>query len=642
MTNKTLSIMKFFNKLSKWYFTKKSLPYWCIFLIDCSVVFLSYMFIYQQLNSGIKTLGVLPNLSILIGCFTFFHAIGFRLFHTYDGILRYSSFIDLQRVFYAVVCGAAISSVSYPMLHNIDKFDHINLDYKNIILASLLSTLVLWAIRVIAKTIFDVSLSDYNIKHAFIYGVKEGGIGLAKQIKNSKPMKFKLMGFISDDTKIKHHHLMGTKVYAPDLNTIKKMRNNNISTLLISPGAINVFRANKDFQDALLAEGIHIYMPTTQEWNRNEQQQLKEVSIEDLLPRDEISIDMESVGAMLHGKRILITGSAGSIGSEMVKQIAKYSPAELILIDSAETPQHDIRLMMAKQFPEIKAETIVTTICSKSRMEHIFKTYLPDYVFHAAAYKHVPMMENNPCESIQNNVYGTKILADLAIKYGVKKFVMISTDKAVNPTNVMGCSKRICEIYVQSLNKAVKEGIVKGETQFVTTRFGNVLGSNGSVIPLFKKQIKAGGPVTVTDPRIIRYFMLIPEACKLVLEAGTKGNGGEIFVFDMGKPVNIADMAQRMINLSGAKNVEIKYTGLRAGEKLYEEMLNEKESTKPSFHDKIRIANVREYDYTEVSKQIDDLIEKSKLYDEMLTVKKMKEIVPEYKSNNSIYEKLDK
>lgn len=634
--------MKFFNKLSNWYFTKKSLPYWCIFLIDCSVVFLSYMFIYQQLNSGIKTLGVLPNLSILIGCFTFFHAIGFRLFHTYDGILRYSSFIDLQRVFYAVVCGAAISSVSYPMLHNIDKFDHINLDYKNIILASLLSTLVLWAIRVIAKTIFDVSLSDYNIKHAFIYGVKEGGIGLAKQIKNSKPMKFKLMGFISDDTKIKHHHLMGTKVYAPDLNTIRKMRNNNISTLLISPGAINVFRANKDFQDALLAEGIHIYMPTTQEWNRNEQQQLKEVSIEDLLPRDEISIDMESVGAILHGKRILITGSAGSIGSEMVRQIAKYSPAELILIDSAETPQHDIRLMMAKQFPEIKAETIVTTICSKSRMEHIFKTYLPDYVFHAAAYKHVPMMENNPCESIQNNVYGTKILADLAIKYGVKKFVMISTDKAVNPTNVMGCSKRICEIYVQSLNKAVKEGIVKGETQFVTTRFGNVLGSNGSVIPLFKKQIKAGGPVTVTDPRIIRYFMFIPEACKLVLEAGTKGNGGEIFVFDMGKPVNIADMAQRMINLSGAKNVEIKYTGLRAGEKLYEEVLNEKESTKPSFHDKIRIAEVREYDYTEVSKQIDNLIEKSKLYDEMLTVKIMKEIVPEYKSNNSIYEKLDK
>lgn len=634
--------MKFFNRLSNWYFSRKSLPYWCIFWIDCAVIFISYLFIYQQINSGAKALGILGQLSMFFAIFTLFDAIGFRIFHTYDGILRYSSFIDLQRVFYAVTFGAVLSAITKNMLLSTHFFPGVEIEYRNIVLGALISTLVLWAIRVIAKTIFDVSLSDYNIKHAFIYGVKEGGIGLAKQIKNSKPMKFKLMGFISDDTKIKHHHLMGTKVYAPDLNTIKKMRNNNISTLLISPGAINVFRANKDFQDALLAEGIHIYMPTTQEWNRNEQQQLKEVSIEDLLPRDEISIDMESVGAMLHGKRILITGSAGSIGSEMVKQIAKYSPAELILIDSAETPQHDIRLMMAKQFPEIKAETIVTTICSKSRMEHIFKTYLPDYVFHAAAYKHVPMMENNPCESIQNNVYGTKILADLAIKYGVKKFVMISTDKAVNPTNVMGCSKRICEIYVQSLNKAVKEGIVKGETQFVTTRFGNVLGSNGSVIPLFKKQIKAGGPVTVTDPRIIRYFMLIPEACKLVLEAGTKGNGGEIFVFDMGKPVNIADMAQRMINLSGAKNVEIKYTGLRAGEKLYEEMLNEKESTKPSFHDKIRIANVREYDYTEVSKQIDDLIEKSKLYDEMLTVKKMKEIVPEYKSNNSIYEKLDK
>lgn len=634
--------MKFFNRLSNWYFSQKSLPYWCIFWIDCAVTFVSYLFIYQQINSGAKALSILGQLSMLFAIFTLFHAIGFRIFHTYDGILRYSSFIDLQRVFYAVTFGAVLSAITKNMLLSTHFFPGVEIEYRNIVLGALISTLVLWAIRVIAKTIFDVSLSDYNIKHAFIYGVKEGGIGLAKQIKNSKPMKFKLMGFISDDTKIKHHHLMGTKVYAPDLNTIRKMRNNNISTLLISPGAINVFRTNKDFQDALLAEGIHIYMPTTQEWNRNEQQQLKEVSIEDLLPRDEISIDMESVGSMLHGKRILITGSAGSIGSEMVRQIAKYSPAELILIDSAETPQHDIRLMMAKQFPDIKAETIVTTICSKSRMEHIFKTYLPDYVFHAAAYKHVPMMENNPCESIQNNVYGTKILADLAVKYGVKKFVMISTDKAVNPTNVMGCSKRICEIYVQSLNKAIEEGIINGKTQFVTTRFGNVLGSNGSVIPLFKKQIKAGGPVTVTDPRIIRYFMLIPEACKLVLEAGTKGNGGEIFVFDMGKPVKIADMAQRMINLSGAKNVEIKYTGLRAGEKLYEEVLNEKESTKPSFHDKIRIAEVREYDYTEVSKQIDDLIEKSKLYDEMLTVKCMKEIVPEYKSNNSIYEKLDK
>lgn len=634
--------MELFNKLSDWYFSKKSLPYWCIFLLDCAIVFCSYLFIYQQMNSGAKTLGVLTQLSTLFGIFTVFHAIGFRIFHTYDGILRYSSFIDLQKVFYAVLCGTTLTLASYNALLDINYFHRLLVNYKGIVLASLLSTLLLWAVRVLVKTVFDVSLADYNIKNAYIYGINDGGIGLAKQIRNAKPMKFKLCGFISDDDGNRNMHLMGCKVYPLDENVIKTMNKNNIKILLISPVAIKQFRDNKKFQDELLSADIKIYIPTTKEWNVNEVQQLKEVSIEDLLPRDEISIDMESVGMMLRGKRIMITGSAGSIGSEMVRQISEYNPSEMVLIDSAETPQHDIRLMMAKQYPYIKAETIVTTICSKSRMEHIFETYRPDYVFHAAAYKHVPMMENNPCESIQNNVYGTKILADLSVKYGVKKFVMISTDKAVNPTNVMGCSKRICEIYVQSLNQAIKEGVVKGETQFVTTRFGNVLGSNGSVIPLFKQQIRNGGPVTVTDPNIIRYFMLIPEACELVLEAGTKGNGGEIFVFDMGKPVKIADLAKRMINLSGAKDVEIKYIGLRAGEKLYEELLNNEESTKPSFNDKIRIAIVREYNYNEVVKSIGDLIEISKSYNEMATVKKMKEIVPEYKSNNSIYEKLDK
>lgn len=634
--------MKKIKKITDWYFSKKSLPYWCIFLLDCAIVFCSYLFIYQQMNSGAKTLGVLTQLSSLVGIFTLYHAIGFRIFHTYDGILRYSSFVDLQKVFYAVLCGAILTLVSYNALLDINYFHRLLVNYKGIVLASLLSTLLLWAVRVIVKTVFDVSLVDYNIKNAFIYGINDGGIGLAKQIRNAKPMKFKLLGFISDDESNRNMHLMGCKVYALEENIIKTMNKNNIKVLLVSPAAIKQFRDNKKFQDKLLAADIKIYIPTTKEWNVDEVQQLKEVSIEDLLPRDEISIDMESVGMMLRGKRIMITGSAGSIGSEMVRQISEYNPAEMVLIDSAETPQHDIRLMMAKQFPNIKAETIVTTICSKSRMEHIFETYRPDYVFHAAAYKHVPMMENNPCESIQNNVYGTKILADLSVKYGVKKFVMISTDKAVNPTNVMGCSKRICEIYVQSLNQAIKDGIIKGETQFVTTRFGNVLGSNGSVIPLFKRQIKNGGPVTVTDPNIIRYFMLIPEACELVLEAGTKGNGGEIFVFDMGKPVKIADLAKRMINLSGAKNVEIKYTGLRAGEKLYEELLNNEESTKPSFNDKIRIAIVREYNYNDVVNSINELIEISKSYDEMATVKKMKEIVPEYKSNNSVYEKLDK
>jgi FlaA1/EpsC-like NDP-sugar epimerase len=412
--------------------------------------------------------------------------------------------------------------------------------------------------------------------------------------------------------------------------------------VLISPLRNDEFRNNEQLQDILISAGVKIYMsPAMAEVGSNLQkegdsyQQLKEISIEDLLPRDIISVDMKSVGELLTGKKILITGSAGSIGSEMVKQIAIYKPSELMLIDQAETPQHDIRLMMKEDYPDIKAITLVASIANEARMEKVFADFRPDYVFHAAAYKHVPMMEDNPSESIRNNVYGTKVIADLSVKYGVKKFVMISTDKAVNPTNVMGCSKRICEIYVQSLNNA------KHETQFVTTRFGNVLGSNGSVIPLFEKQIKAGGPVTVTDPNIIRYFMLIPEACKLVLEAGTKGKGGEIFVFDMGKPVKIADLARRMIHLSGAKDVEIVFTGLRPGEKLYEEVLNDEETTKPSFHEKIRIAKVREYDYEEVSKEIDELIRVAGEFDDMKTVAAMKRIVPEFISKNSVYSQLD-
>lgn len=635
--------MNFTNKLINWYFNKKSLPYWCIFLFDSAIVFFSFLLVYQQTYGGVKTLSILWQLCSLSAIFSAFFGIGFKLFHTYDGILRYSSFVDLQRVGYASLVGCVLSYLGHFVLLQFDYFQEVYVGGRQIAIASIISVLLLWAIRVLVKTVYDVSIDKFNARATLIYGVTNGGMGLAKQVRNDKTLKMSLAGFISEDKHIKHSMLMGLKVYPLNSNLINIIRKHHIECLLVARGALESFRNNKEVQDLLLSEDVHIYISKANEWNPtlHEPQQLKEVSIEDLLPRDEITIDMESVGAMLNGKRILITGSAGSIGSEMVRQIAKYSPSELILIDSAETPQHDIRLMMAKRFPTIKAETIVTTICSKSRMEHIFKTFMPDYVFHAAAYKHVPMMENNPCESIQNNVYGTKILADLSVKYGVKKFVMISTDKAVNPTNVMGCSKRICEVYVQSLNKAIKEGCVKGVTQFVTTRFGNVLGSNGSVIPLFKEQIRNGGPVTVTDPNIIRFFMLIPEACKLVLEAGTKGNGGEIFVFDMGKPVRIADLAQRMINLSGAKNVEIKYTGLRAGEKLYEEVLNDKESTKPSFNNKIRIAKVREYDYSEVCRKIDSLIETSKLYDDMATVKKMKEIVPEFKSNNSIYEVLD-
>lgn len=636
--------MKILDKLVNWYFSKQSLPYWCIFFFDSLLVFLSFLLVYQQIYSGAETLGVLWQLCSMCAVYAVFFAVGFKMFHTYDGILRYSSFVDLQRVGYASLVGCVLSYLGHFGLMQFEYFQRVYIGGREIALASIISTLLLWAVRVLVKTVYDVSIDKLNARATLIYGVTKGGMGLAKQVRNDKTLKMSLAGFVSDEEHVKHRVLMGLSVYPLDSNLKNVIRKHHVECLLVAQGALESFRNNKELQDDLLSAGVHIYIPKANEWNpaQPQTQQLKEVSIEDLLPRDEIKIDLESVADTLHGKCVLVTGSAGSIGSEIVKQICKFGPREMVLIDSAETPQHDIRLMMAKNFPEIKAETIVTSVSGIIRMEDIFSRYRPDYVFHAAAYKHVPMMENNPSESIENNVYGTKILADMAVKYGVKKFVMISTDKAVNPTNVMGCSKRICEIYVQSLDHAIKTGKIKGVTQFVTTRFGNVLGSNGSVIPLFKRQIKAGGPVTVTDPNIIRFFMLIPEACKLVLEAGTKGNGGEIFVFDMGNPVKIADLAKRMIKLSGATGVEIKYTGLRAGEKLYEEVLNKEETTMPSFHDKIRIAKVRQYDYDTVERDIEDLVETSKHYDDMATVKKMKEIVPEFKSNNSVYEVLDK
>lgn len=634
--------MQFFHKLINWYFNKKSLPYWCVFLFDCAIVFFSFLLVYQQTYGGAKTLSVLWQLCSMCAIYGIFYAVGFKMFHTYDGILRYSSFVDLQRVGFASLIGCVLSYLGHFFLLQFNYFQNVYVGGREIALASIICVLLLWAVRVLVKTVYDVSIDTFDARPAIIFGVDECGMGLAKLVRNDKSLRMRLFGFMSNGNKVRHKVLMGLHVYSYD-DVERLIHQKKMECLLVSQSSVGVFRNDKTLQDLLIANGVHIFMPrTNEEWNpAAPDATLKEVSIEDLLPRDEISIDLKSVADTLHGKCILVTGSAGSIGSEIVKQLCQFNPRELVLIDSAETPQHDIRLMMAKRYPHIKAETIVTSITGQLRMENIFCRFRPDYVFHAAAYKHVPMMENNPTESVENNIYGTKVLADMAVKYGVKKFVMISTDKAVNPTNVMGCSKRICEMYVQSLNNAVRSGKVEGCTQFVTTRFGNVLGSNGSVIPLFKQQIKAGGPVTVTDPNIIRYFMLIPEACELVLEAGEKGNGGEIFVFDMGKPVKIADLAQRMINLSGAKNVEIKYTGLRAGEKLYEEVLNDKESTKPSFHEKIRIANVREYDYSEVERDIEELIEVSKQYDDMLTVKKMKEIVPEFKSNNSVYEALD-
>ena len=637
--------MNFLQKLRNWYFSKRALPYWGIFLIDLAIIFVSAFIVYWSVHRGMQTLLHSYALSRVLLIYLLVSAVTFRIFHTYSGIIRYSSFVDLMRVAYANVLACGVMVALHYQINNLPASKFVHLRTIDILGTYAVATMLMWLLRVTVKYVYDYSFKDRDLKPVFIYGVKEGGIGLAKSIRSDESGRFVLRGFISHLPDFQAHLLMGVRVYEVDEKLREALEKKNVKAVLVSPARTEQFRNDSNLQRILTEMGIRIYMmPKTTEWTgqTTDSAQLKEVSIDDLLPRDEIHIDMKKVAEMLTGQRILITGSAGSIGSEMVRQIATFNPSEMMLIDQAETPQHDIRLMMQKKWPDIKAHTIVTSICKEQHMENIFKTFRPDYVFHAAAYKHVPMMEDNPSESIQNNVFGTKILADLSVKYGVKKFVMISTDKAVNPTNVMGCSKRICEIYVQSLDRKLKNSPTgETRTQFVTTRFGNVLGSNGSVIPLFERQIRAGGPVTVTDPNIIRYFMLIPEACKLVLEAGTMGNGGEIFVFDMGKPVRIADLAKRMILLSGAQNVEIVYTGLRPGEKLYEEMLSTEENTKPSFHEKIRIAAVREYDYEKVKKDIDELVVVSTAYDDMATVKKMKEIVPEFISNNSVFSELD-
>lgn len=629
------------------YFSKRTFPYWCVLLLDSAILFLSGVFVYWCFNRGTALqLNFWPLTHLMLLCVGV-HFIFFAIFRTYSEIIRYSSFNDLIRVAQAMGCSALAVIAVHFFTNSCPSRVFAHVQVRHILIAEAIATGLMWLLRVSIKWVYDTYFRTEAAKNVFIYGIRAGGIGLAKAIRSEKPMHYRLRGFISHDPALVANgtRLMGEPVYEVNASLPDLIRREGIAAVLVAPGRIDRFRNDTALQDYILQSGARIFSANnvvdTEHDAIKGAPTLKEVSIEDLLPRDEICVDLESVAESLRGKRVLITGSAGSIGSEIVRQVASFAPSKMMLIDSAETPQHDIRRMMAHDFPSVPCATVVTSITKADRMENIFKTFLPEYVFHAAAYKHVPMMEDNPCESIQNNVLGTKILADLSVKYGVRRFVMVSTDKAVNPTNVMGCSKRICEVYVQSLNKAERDGVVKGQTQFITTRFGNVLGSNGSVIPIFERQIKAGGPVTVTDPNIIRYFMLIPEACELVLEAGTKGEGGEIFVFDMGKPVRIADLARRMIELSGAKGVEIKYTGLRDGEKLYEEVLSESEATKPSFHEKIRIACVREYDWSDVSREIDALIAQSHTYDDMAVVASMKRLVPEYISNHSKYTVLD-
>lgn len=637
------------------YFSKRILPYWVILIVDAAIVFFTVIFIYWFTNGDFR-LAVL-DISIF---FVLLSCISARIFRTYSGVLRYSSSVDLLKLAYANLFSLSLALLVYFALWFLDINKFNVLTPVEIIVTFFVSIMLMWMMRIIVKSLYEAISSTPRAMRVLIYGALSGGVGMAKNIRSQDPVQFELKGFISHEHRIKGMKLLGMPVYnlEDDLASIVKVR--RIQAVLVSPYRVKDFQNNEEIQNILIEAGCKIFMAqdvkeaTVKDGSLTDEQmqglQIKEVSVEDLLPRSEIRVDIDSIAKQIKGKRVLITGSAGSIGKEIVRQVAQLKPDKMMLIDQAESPQHDVRLMMAKDFSDVPCEAIVTSISRRTRMEYIFDSFRPDYVFHAAAYKHVPMMEDNPSEAIMNNVYGTKVIADCSVKYGVKKFVMISTDKAVNPTNVMGCSKRICEIYVQSLDRKLKLEAMENEknhngkaeyTQFVTTRFGNVLGSNGSVIPLFREQIKNGGPVTVTDKRIVRFFMLIPEACKLVLEAGTMGNGGEIFVFDMGKPVKIDDLAKRMIALSGAKDIEIKYTGLREGEKLYEEVLNELENTKPTFHEKINIAQVREYDYEEVDKEIDKLIELAKQFDNMATVLKMKQIVPEYKSNNSVYEALD-
>ena len=629
--------------------SRGALPYWCILMVDCLIVFVSGLAVYylqfgfQMLVDHFSNVSVGLIVSLLVFLISFF------AFHTYKGILRYSSFVDLNRLAYSVATSCAVVCLLHQMqVHDTFVPDLYFPRFKGAVLIFILATSTMWALRVFVKTFHDSLRNIVHAKRVFIYGCQTGGIALAKSVLNSVDETYRIAGFVSEDPTFEGTRLLGIPVYYDNEDLVQHMIEKKVSVLFVSPIKSLHFTNRSSLIDRLLAARIKIMMiPQAQEWDGKSElthQLLREVEIEDLLPREKIEIDMEAIGKMLRDKCILITGAAGSIGSEIARQVALFRPSHLILIDQAETPMHDVRLFMAQSHPDLHVETIVTSICNQEHMEKIFAQYRPEYVFHAAAYKHVPMMEDNPAEAVQNNIYGTRVIADLAAKYGTRKFVMISTDKAVNPTNVMGCSKRICEIYCQSLNnKLWKETQLTGRrtTQYVTTRFGNVLGSNGSVIPIFKEQIRKGGPVTVTHPDIIRYFMLIPEACRLVLQAGTMGHGGEIYVFDMGKPVRIADLAQRMIDLSGAKNIKILYTGLRDGEKLYEELLASKENTIPTPHPNIMVAQVPEYPYEQALQNETELYRISKSFDEMAIVKKMKEIVPEFKSNNSKYEVLD-
>lgn len=624
------------------YLSAKVLPIWTVLLIDVLIIVVSSLLAYALRYDFRSLFSESSSIDVTIVCTVAVNLIFFRAFRTYSNVLRFSSFVDIMRIFVALTVSYVLLLIASIVVKS---FTNINVAPITVLFMSYIISFAMMACsRIVVKIFFEaLNFDGSRSANVFIYGAKEAGVNIAKALRVSLRNHYRLRGFIADEPELINKVMMGVKVFPNDDTLIENLDDRDVHTIIISPAKMEALK-HSDMADRLLAHNIKLMTaPPLSEWNNQflDRTQLKEIQIEDLLQRNPIEIDIHKVASHLEGKRVMITGAAGSIGSEIMRQVASLNPYKLILVDQAETPLHDIRLELQDRWRDIDAETIIADISNVTRMEEIFRRYKPQYIFHAAAYKHVPMMEDNVSESIQVNVYGTRTVADLAVKYGAEKFVMISTDKAVNPTNVMGCSKRICEIYVQSLaKKLLAEG--GHVTQFITTRFGNVLGSNGSVIPRFRDQIQRGGPVTVTHPEIIRYFMTIPEACRLVLEAGSMGNGGEIYIFDMGKPVRIVDLAKRMISLSGRTDVKIEFTGLRHGEKLYEELLNVKELTKPTYHEKIMIATVREYDYDEVNERIQKLIDVSYTYDQMKIVAAMKDIVPEFVSKNSCFEVLDK
>ena len=624
------------------YLSAKVLPIWIVLLIDVLIIVVSSLLAYALRYDFRSLFSESSSIDVTIVCTVAVNLIFFRAFRTYSNVLRFSSFVDIMCIFVALTVSYALLLIASIVVKS---FTNINVAPITVLFMSYIISFAMMACsRIVVKIFFEaLNFDGSRSANVFIYGAKEAGVNIAKALRVSLRNHYRLRGFIADEPELINKVMMGVKVFPNDDTLIENLDDRDVHTIIISPAKMEALK-HSDMADRLLAHNIKLMTaPPLSEWNNQflDRTQLKEIQIENLLQRNPIEIDIHKVASHLEGKRVMITGAAGSIGSEIMRQVASFNPYKLILVDQAETPLHDIRLELQDRWRDIDAETIIADISNVTRMEEIFRRYKPQYIFHAAAYKHVPMMEDNVSESIQVNVYGTRTVADLAVKYGAEKFVMISTDKAVNPTNVMGCSKRICEIYVQSLaKKLLAEG--GHVTQFITTRFGNVLGSNGSVIPRFRDQIQRGGPVTVTHPEIIRYFMTIPEACRLVLEAGSMGNGGEIYIFDMGKPVRIVDLAKRMISLSGRTDVKIEFTGLRHGEKLYEELLNVKELTKPTYHEKIMIATVREYDYDEVNERIQKLIDVSYTYDQMKIVAAMKDIVPEFVSKNSCFEVLDK